>query len=254
MDSTSLALNGRIGVYVQLQLALLYWYSLQTALSTFQVIYCTAKGAWQTRHQLRIFLSVFLQGKPQLMTTGNDFFLLGWDYSFSSDPPRRAAVWLSSPTPFPSCMSLSQCAAALCWVFQAFPLFQGGKCWTRWGDSAGKAWFSLAFLCISQLLFLYVIKSLQEARLCNACELHNNSSLSSGCLPNRFIFLSFLQYPSSAPFSFNTKKSGSRKNWPQSMQNSWDKWIICFPCLQGPRQEIFSYSVDGWGQTWGKTS
>lgn len=163
-------------------------------------IYCTAKGAWQTRHQLRTLLSALLQGKPQLMTTGDVYPAL-----LSSSP---TLCWL---TPSPSSMFLSQCVVTLCWVFQAFPLSQRGKYWTRWSDSARKAWFSLEFLCINQLLFLYVIKCLQEDRPMQCCELHN-SYFFSGCLPNRFVFLSSLQYPSSALLSFNTKQRGSRKN------------------------------------------
>lgn len=93
MDNTSLALNGRIHLiwtlYIQLQLAALRWCTLQAALSIFQVIYYPAKGVWQTRHQLRSLLSVFLQGKPQLMTTGD------------VHTPRRAALWVPQPHTIP---------------------------------------------------------------------------------------------------------------------------------------------------------
>lgn len=139
-------------------LALLYWYSLQTALSTFQVIYYTGKEAWQTRHQLRILLSPFFCREN-----------LSWWPLGMSTPQEEQQCGSSSPTPHqltpsPSPVSLSQCAATLCCVFQAFPLFQRGENWIRWGESAMKPWFSLEFLCTSQLLFLFFIKSLQEAR------------------------------------------------------------------------------------------
>lgn len=130
-------------------------YSLQTALSTFQVISYTAAEVWQTRHQLRIFCLHFSAGK----TLADD--------CWGCLPPEEQHGEFSSPPPCqltPSPSSVSRCAATLCWVFQAFPLFQRGKYWMRWGDPARKAWFSLEFLCTSQLLFSYVIKSLQEAR------------------------------------------------------------------------------------------
>lgn len=63
--NTSLALNGRITVYIQLQLAhfSVLLCPADSSLSTFLVIYYSAKGVWQTRHQLRILLSVFSAGK-----------------------------------------------------------------------------------------------------------------------------------------------------------------------------------------------
>lgn len=151
VSNTSLALNGRIRVYIQSQLA------------RFSLLVCPADSSFHIPGDL-----LHSQRSMTNQAPAQDLFFcrenLSWwalGVSTQSEEQRCGSTpcWLR---PSPSSMSLSQCA--VCRVSQAFPLFQRGKYWTRWGDSARMAWFSLGFLCISHLLFWYVIKSLQEAR------------------------------------------------------------------------------------------
>lgn len=140
--------------------------------------------------------SIFLYGKPQLMTNGEVY------------PPWSRAGWYLPArhllrlqvAPVRPCHSIQQYCAEFSKFFHCS---KGANIIVHWKvqDEVTQLWgfdFLYNFSALARYSSFILSSPFKRQGLCNASELDNNCYLCSGCLPNSFIFLSSLPYHSSA--------------------------------------------------------